>query len=440
MEATATCKKELLIEIPPDVVARETDSVAREYAKVARIPGFRPGHAPQTLVRRRYKDEIKSDVVQALVPKFFENAIKEQKLEVAGHPLFENLKFEEAQPLTVKAVFEIYPEIELKEYKGLEVEEESPQVTDEDVTKALDDLRERSATFEVVEDRAAQADDYVMARYEGRDASDPKTVLVPWREGMVHLRGPRTVREFSENLSGAKPGETRRFEIAYSGDDPQDALRGKTIRYQVEVQGIKRKVVPPADDEFAKSVSDFSTLDELKGDLREGLEKRREREVKNATRQKLTEKLIESYDFPVPEIMVEARVERKLRSALGQLVRQGIDPRTAQVDWRKIREEMRPEAEKEVRGALVLRKIAEAEGIEVSEEEIDESIREAAEMERETPAVLKSRLTEQGEIDTLKGSRRNQKALEFIYQNAKITQKTGDKAPSAEAEPEAASS
>lgn len=423
MEAT-TCKKEMVIEIPFDVVQREADSVAGQFAKRARIPGFRPGHAPTSIVRRHFRDDIRSEVAQTLIPRFFETKVKDQKWEIVGQPRFEDLKFEEDQPLTCKATFEIYPDFELKDYKGLEVEETPATVADADVDKAVDDLRESAATFEVVTDRSAADDDHVTVSYRGQDAASPSSPPSEAKEAVIHVGGKQTVEAFTENLRGAKTGEVKEFPVSYAADYPQKQLAGKTYSYRVEVQSIKKKVVPPADDELAKSVSEFSTLEELRAKLRQDLTENAKRQTEIATKQKLAEKLLEAHGFPVPELLVEAQMDRKIERTLGQLLAQGIDPRETQVDWRKVREETRPEAEKEVRVALVLNRVADAEKIELTEEEVDDVIREMAKERHITAAELKTRLTRDGKLDTLKYTRRNQKALDFIYRNAKINQKS----------------
>lgn len=419
-----TCKKELVIEIPVDVVRREAESVTAQYKRVARIPGFRPGHAPPTLVQRRFREDIRNEVVQTLLPRFFENVVKDQKLSVVGRPRFEELKFEDDQPLTCKATFEVYPEFELKEYKALEVEEEPATVTEADLNQALAELQQHAATFEAVPDRPASDDDYVAVSYRGRDLKDPESRPLEAREAIIHVGGKGTVAAFTENLRGSKPGEVREFEVAYPDDYPQKSLTGKTYGYRVEVQSIKRKVLPAIDDDLAKSVSELKTLEELRGKVREDLEKRRKRRIESAAMQKLLEKLLETHEFPVPQALVEAQLDRKLENVLTQLMRQGIDPRTTEIDWRKIREESRPEAEREVRGSLILEKIAETEKIDVTDEEVDEIIREMAEERHEAPAALKTRLTREGVMDRIQSSRRNQRALEFIYRNAKIIRKS----------------
>jgi trigger factor len=423
VEAT-TCKKELVIEIPLDVVQREADTVAGQFAKRARIPGFRPGHAPTSLVRRHFRDDIRGEVAQTLIPRFFQTAVKDQKWEVVGQPRFEDLKFEDDQPLTCKATFEIYPEFELQPYKELEVEEAQAEVSDADVDKAIADLREGAATFEVITDRPAADDDHLTVSYRGQDTSSPTSQPAEAKEAVIHLGGKHTVEAFTENLRGATVGEIREFPVTYAADYPQKTLAGKTFSYRVEIQSIKRKVVPPADDELAKSVSEFASLEELRTKVRQDLTENAQRQAEIGSKQKLAEKLLEAHPFPVPEVLVEVQLDRKIERTLGQLLSQGIDPRETQVDWKKVREDARPEAEKEVRVALVLGRVADAEKIDLTDEEVDDVIRDMAKDRHMTAAELKTRLTRDGKLDTLKSTRRNQKALDFIYRNAKIIRKS----------------
>jgi len=419
-----TCKRELVIEIPVDAVRQESESVTAQYRRKAKIPGFRPGHAPSSLVRQHHREDIRSQVVQSLVPKFFDNLVKEQKLTVVGEPRFEDLKLEDEQPLTCRVTFEVLPEIELGDYKGLETEEDPATVSDADVDQALEELRQRAATYEVVEDRAAGDDDYVLVSYQGRDVQNPGSRPLEARDAVVHLGGKGTVAAFTENLRGARAGEVREFDATYREDYPQKSLAGKTFRYHVDVQSIKKKALPAIDDELAKSVSESETLADLRAKLREDLGKRRKRQVESAAMHKLLEQLVNRGPFPVPGALVEAQLDRKIEGIVTQLVGQGIDPRTTPIDWSKLREEARPEAEKEVRGSLILGRVAEAEGIEVTDQEIDELIRDTAEQQNATPAALKTRLTREGGLDRIKSSRRNQKALEFIYRSAKIIRKS----------------
>jgi len=420
-----TCRKELLIEIPVDVVQRESDTVAAQFARSARLPGFRPGHAPPSLIRQRYREEIRNEVVQSLLPKFFKDAVEGQKLSVVGQPHFDDLKFEDDQPLTVKATFEVFPEIELKNYKGLEAEEETLSVTEAEVDKVLQDLRDGAATFEVVADRAAEDGDLLMVNYEGQARSGSRSEPIVARDAAVELAGQGILQSFTDNLRGSRAGEVREFKVDYPQDYPQKNVAGRTVSYQVEVQSIKKKIVPPMDDDLAKTVSEFATLEELRAKVRQDLEKHHQWQVVSKAKQQLIEELLKVHQFPVPAGMVEEQLNGKLESMVRQLVAQKIDPRSAGLDWNKLREDLRPAAERDVRRALLLGKIADAEKIEVTDEEVDELIRELAHEGQETPAALKTRLTREGGLAKLQSSRRSQKALDFIYQNAAVKQTMG---------------
>jgi len=418
------CKRELVIDVPADVVQREALRVASQYARVARLPGFRPGRAPSSLVRRRFKDEIKSEVVQALVPKFFKTSLDDRRWVVVGEPEFQDLKFPDEQPdqpLTVKATFEIYPEFELKEYRGLELEEKPATVSEAEVDEALEAAREEAAITEVVTDRPAQDGDYVGVDYQGHDSKEPDKVLVERHETQVLLGGQGTLPAFTENLRGTNAGDVRTFEVTYPEGFAGRRLAGKTVIYRVQVESIKSKVLPPLDDELAKSVSDLSTLEELRAKVRKDLEevheRRREREAKRA----LLDKLVEAHQFPVPEVLVDEQVRRRIETFASELARQGLEP---DIDWRKLSEESRPDAEKDVRGKLILEKIAERENIEVTDAEVDETIRELAESQHETPAALKTRLTGSGGLARIESTRRTQKALDFVYRNAQVIRKS----------------
>jgi len=419
-----TCKKELVIEIPPDIVKQEAEAVTAQYRRVARIPGFRPGHAPASLIRQRFQEDIRNEVVQTLLPKYFENAIKEQKMSIIGQPHFADLKFEEDSPLTCTAKFEILPEFELKDYKGLEVEAGPAEVAEADVTQALEELQQRASTFEPLEDHPAQDGDYVTVNYRGVDGGDPESKPLEASDAMVHLAGEGTVPAFTENLRGAKAGDVREFEVSYPEDYTTPTLAGKKLSYRVEVQAVRKKVVPALDDEFAKSVSELKSMDELKAEISENLAARKKYESEAAAKRSLVDQLVSAHSFPVPDTLVDAQVDARLERFLSQLLSQGVDPRTVGIDWQKLREDGRPEAEKDVRGSLVLEKVAEAESIEVTGEEVDALIRDLAGERHEAPAVVKTRLTQDGELPRIERRLRNQKALDLIYHSAKIKPKS----------------
>ena len=415
-----SCRKELLIEIPLEAVQKEWESVTDQLARSARVPGFRPGRVPRDVVRRRYQQEIQGEVAQNLLPRYVRRTVEEQKLEVVGKPQFEDLKLQENQPITFKVILDVLPAVELKEYKGLEVTQEEPQVTPEDVDSTLNDLRSSAAVYEPVTDRAAAEGDYVSVSYQGWDTALPKSKPREVKNAMVHLGGSGTVQGFNEHLAGARAGDVRDFQVTYKADFPQKWAAGKTIRYRVEVLSIKTKVLPALDDELAKTISEFGTLEELKDQLRKRLQEQKQREAGAQARAGLVDQLVAMHDFPIPEVLLEERMDRKVQNAVRQLISQGIDPTGMGIDWRQMREGMREQAVRDVKAAFILEKIAAAEKLEVTEEELDQLIREMAQSEHEAPASLKTRLTRDGGLDNLRVSRRNQKALDFVYQNAHI--------------------
>ena len=426
---TETCKRELVIEIPAEAVRRQTETLADQYRRVARIPGFRRGKAPAVLVRQHFRETIREEILQSLVPKYFDDTVKSQKLSVIGRPRFADLKFEEDMPLTFKATFEILPEFELSKYQGLEVDEVPAEVSEAELQQAIEQLREQAAVFEPVEGRGAENGDVVTVNYEearnpvGASAVQAAGARKKYSEANILLGDPKTVPDFSKNLEGARAGEKRQFDVHYPVDYPDKGLAGKTLRYTVEVISVKRKAVPPADDELAKSVSDVQTLEELRGKLREDLTEQKKRKSEAEIKRALLDQLIDANPFPLPEVLVEAKLDEKMEKLLGQLLAQGVDPRGLNVDWQQIREDRRSEAEREARAALILEKIAQAENLAVSEEELDDWLRRSASESGETPAAMKTRLTREGRLDTLKSPRRAQKALDFIYQNASIQRK-----------------
>jgi trigger factor len=423
---SATCKRELVIEVPEDAVAREREQITAQYARVARIPGFRPGHAPRSLVSKRFREEIRSEVAQTLIPRYFEDRIREQNLVIAGEPRFQDLHFEEGEALRAKASFEVYPEIQLKEdHRGVEVEGEPLTVSEAEVDEAVERTRQQNATFEVIEDRPAGDEDYVMVGYKGLDPANSDAEAIEVREGLIQIGGRGTVTEFTENLRGSRAGDVREFEAVYPEAFPNQRLRGRRIRYRVEVQGVKRKVLPALDDELAKSVSDFSTLGEFRNEVRLDLERAKQRRLDTTLRQKLLDKIVAGYDFPVPDSLVEGQLRRRVERAVTGLASQGVDVEAAGIDWRRVGEDMRGDAERDVRGSLILDRIAETEKIEVSEESIDEAVRELAGAGHGPPAVLKTRLTREDGLARLKSNIRRQKALDLIYHSAKITQPSG---------------
>ncbi len=414
----ATCRRELELEIPAEDVQKATERVANEFARVARVPGFRPGKAPVTLIRRRFAEDIKSEVLQTLLPERIEQAVTEQKLVPVTRPHVDKVDFTENGPVKFRASFEVLPDFELGHYKDLEVEVESVQLTDEDVEKALHELRERAATFVPVEGRAITDGDFAQLKLLGTPIGGGEPLQA--ENVLCHIGAEETIDAFNENLRGAQLGEHRRFEVRYPDDYPDPKLAGKAFQYAIEVTGIKTKQLPELNDEFAKDVSDAQTLDELRAKLRQNLEAARDERQKEQARDRALSQLVSAHDFPLPEALIEQQMDVRLERAVRSLAAQGVDPRAVNIDWVALRRRQRERAIEDVKAELLLDRVATAENLEVTGEELDSQIAALAQRSGESAAAVRARLTKQGALDRMKSKLRSEKTLAWLCRNTRI--------------------
>jgi len=419
-EATATCRRQLDLEIPGPEVEKTTERVARDLAKVARVPGFRPGKAPVSLIRRRFAEELKGEVLEKLVPEYLEKAVAEQKFSIVTRPQLDQVDWVEGGGVKFRASFEVLPEFELGSYKDLAIELPAMDIVEADVDKAIEQMRERAATYAPIEDRPAQDGDYAVLSVLGIPAGEAASPIKA-DDVMCHLGGDETVAAFTENLRGAKPGDEKKFEATYPEDFPDARLKGKKIDYTVHVTALKEKKLPALDDAFAKDVSQAGTLDELRSQLREQMEKARDRRRSELIRDKIIGALVAAHDFPVPEAMVEQQMDGRLRNLVRMLVNQGTDPRGVNVDWAALRARQRQPAVDDVKSEILLDRVATAEKIEVSDEDLEKELAHAGEHSGESAQALRARLTKEGTLDTMKSKLRNEKTLQWLQSSSKIT-------------------
>jgi trigger factor len=329
----------------------------------------------------------------------------------------DHVDFSESGPLKFRAVFEVIPEFELGEYKELEIEIESMDISEDDVTKALEAMRQRAAAFVPIEDRVIQDGDFAVLKLIGTcEGAEP----VQAENVLCHVGAEETMDAFNQHLRGAQPGEHKRFDVAYPADYPDPKLAGKTYHYAVEVLGIKEKKLPELNDEFAKDVSDAATLEELRGRVRQNLEAERDHRQREVAENKLVETLVARHDFPVPEALVENQMDARLERVVRQLAAQGVDPRAVNVDWVSMRRRQRERAVADVKAEILLDRIATAENIEVSDEELDKEVEALAQRSGETPQALRARLTKQHALDRMKSKLRSDKTLDWLYQSARV--------------------
>ena len=416
--AEATCRRELELEIPAEDVSKATERVAKEIARVARVPGFRPGKAPVSLIKRRFADDIKGEVLQSLVPEKVEKAVAEQKLNPVSQPQVDKLDFNEGQPLKFRAVFEVLPEFDLGKYKGLDIEMPAMEVADADVNKALEETRERAAAFAPVEGRAVENGDFVQLKLAGvpDGGGDP----VQADSVMCHVGAEETMQPFNENLLGAKVGEHKAFDVDYPSDYPDAKLAGKKFHYDADVTAIKVKKLPELNDDFAKDVSDATTLDELRTKIRESLEHEREHRRKDLQREKIIFELVKAHDFPVPESLVEHQKDVRLERVVRSLAQQGVDPRAVNLDWVSLRQRQEDRAKEDVKAELIIDRIASTENIDVTDEDMQHELEHLGGHSGESVEAIRARLTKQGALDRMKAKLRSDKTLDWLAQNANV--------------------
>jgi trigger factor len=416
--ADASCRRELELEIPAEEVAKAAEKVAKEFARVARVPGFRPGKAPISLIKKRFAEDIKGEVLQTLVPERVEKAVSEQNLTPVSQPQVDKLEFSEGQPVKFRASFEVLPEITLGNYKNLEIELPEMTITDEDVTKTLAEMGERAATFAPVEGRTVENGDYVQVKLLGTPEGGGEPLQA--ESVLCHVGAEETMEPFNENLRGAKIGEHKDFDVAYPKDYPDAKLAGKTFRYAVDILGIKTKKLPELNDEFAKDVSDAGSLEELRKKIQDSLEHERDHRQKEVQREKILAEVVKLHDFPVPESLVEHQMDVRLERVVRSLAQQGVDPRAVNVDWVTLRRRQEDRAKDDVKAELVIDRIATEEKIDVSEDELEKELGHMGSHSGESAEAIRARLTKQGALDRMKAKLRSDKTIDWLAQNARV--------------------
>ena len=421
----ATCRRELELEIPAETVQKAVERVAREFARVARVPGFRPGKAPVTLIRRRFADDIKSEVLQSLVPEQLKRAVTENKMVPVTRPQIDKVDFTESGPVKFRATFEVLPEFDLGQYKDLEVEIDDFKIGDAEIDKAIEELRDRAATFVPAEARPIADGDYAQLKLKGVPAGGGETIEAD--SVLCHVGGEETMDAFNEHLRGASTGDRKNFDVTYPADYPDPKLQGKTYSYAVEVLGIKEKKHPELTDEFAKDVGQGQTVEELRAKVRENLEAARAHRQNDQTREKLLAQLIQGHDFPVPQALVEHQMDSRLERTVRSLAAQGVDPRAVNVDWVALRSRQKDRSIEDVKAELLLDRIATAENIDMTEEDLEKEIAAIAQRSGESATAVRANLTRQGALDRMKSKLRSEKTLDWLCRNSRTRTKIEEK-------------
>jgi len=411
-------QKTITIEIPSDIVDAEIARVAKGYSREVKLPGFRPGKVPLEVVKKRFKDEILGEAAEAIVNKVVFDELDGRGLKPLAPPRVEEVKLEEGQPMSFKAVFETLPLVELPDWKGLRVTARGPKVADEDVLKEIDRMREEAARYDAVEEeRQTHSGDFVLldlvwSPLDGGKGGRDENALIEIGNAGNH-------KDMNAGLEGLRVGETKAIEVAW-GEDAAPAIAGKTVRYTVTLKGIKKKVVPERDDEFAKDLGEFDSLAALEAKVRQQLEAAEERRADREVKAGLVESLVAKTGFEVPEALVERHMSARTESLARGLAYQGIDPRKLAVDWKQYRESTREDSVKAARADILLDEIARREGIEVRDAEIDAELTRISERSGRSREQVRAQMAKEGDLSALAARIREEKTLDLLKSNASI--------------------
>jgi len=417
VEEIEGCKRRLAVEAPAEVVQQEWERAYGRVQKQARLPGFRKGHVPRSLVKVHFADDVRREVAEHLIPDVWRKAISEARIEPVNEPDLQEVKLEEGAPLSFVAVVEVKPTIALGEYKGVEVEHAPKPVTSQDVDAALEHMREQQAQFRAV-DRAAAPGDLLVIDYtltlEGREPSS--------QTGYEFVVGGQAVLpEIDQAVGGMRAGEEREAPFRFADDHRREELRGKSGVAAVKVIEVKEKVLPALDDDLAKSLGEFETLAALRAEVLRQLETRREHDDTRELQDKIVDAVIERHAFIVPDALVMRQVAHQIEHAREGLRRQGIDPDRMPWDYGKMIAELRPGAEKSVRRALLLEAIAEREGLAPAEADVDAEVEKIAGASQRPAPAIRRMMEKSGDLDALRHGLRDRMTLDVLVKNAKIT-------------------
>jgi trigger factor len=412
------CTRELVLDIPADDVSKAYRTVIGNYKKYAKIPGFRAGKVPETVIRSRFADGIRKDVIDGLLPERFNKAVIDLGIKPVGEPRVEELTIEDGKPLHVKAIFEYVPEFSIDGYQKVIVEKPPVDITEEEYQRELEQLRDSRSTIEPVEeDRVLVDGDWAQITYKGIIADEPEAAPVAGEDTLVEVGGKDTVEAFTTALRGAKPGQELKAEIIYPADYAEPKLAGKTVAYDVEVKAIKKRTVPELSDDFAKELGHYENLAELETRVREHLAARKRRSVESATKDRLLAALAGQYPFAVPESLVQQQIDTRLERGLRALAAQGMNTeQMRKLDFGRLREAQREGAVAEVKTNILLDRIAADENISISDEELDRELQLAALQSGEPLDVLRTRLKSDGGLERIKEQLRREKTASALYE------------------------
>ena len=412
------CRKNLKVEVSTEDLEKELEKIAREYTRTVKVPGFRPGKTPVGIIRRRFEKEIQDDASQRIMDRAWNEAIDANNLKPLERPEIKELENKPGDALKFTLSFEELPALEVKDYKGVEIKQNPAEVKEEDVTHAIDRVREQYSQDVPVEGEARDGH-YVLIDVEGLAEGES----TPFRdEGVTLIVGhSQTAPDFSTNLRGAKADDALSFEVNYPDDYQNKKIAGKKVTYSVLVKEVKERQLPELNDDFVKDVGHFDNVEAFREKMRSDLVTQAGNIAEKKAREELLDAIIKNQPVDVPECLVREELSAYTNRLINNLAYQGIDfKHTAGFDWKKIYDEQRPHAEQSIRRMIFLDAIARQENLEVSEEDISGELEKLAIQSHKSVEAWRAELEKGNRMDELKQGLLQDKALDFIYRNANI--------------------
>ena len=413
------CKHSLEISIPVPEVESETNRVVGDVMKRAKLPGFRPGKVPPGLIRKQFAGEIRQKVLEALVPRFLQKQIEAENLNFVGNAEYSDVHFHEGEPLRFKATFEVVPAIELGQYTDIEVPYQDPVVSDEDVAKRIDEIRDQKAEYVNLDPRPVENGDFAVVSLETIAGVEGEPVKTD--EMQIEIGGNDTLEGFTTNLMGMTPGEEKDFEVVYPKDYGSDRLAGRTVTFHATLKSLRRKELPELNDEFAQDLGDYRTVDELRDAVRKSIFAQRQYEAQEQAKNLIIDKLVDAHDFPVPQVFVDRQIKSRVEQMVRTMAGQGVDPAALKLDWSKVRETQQDKAIREVKASLLLGKISEREAIHATRDEVDKEVERAARQQRKPVAAVHMEYEKDGTLGRIASHIQTSKTLNFLFEHARKT-------------------
>ncbi|HEV3331980.1 MAG TPA: trigger factor [Bryobacteraceae bacterium] len=413
------CKHSLEVSIPVDEVETETSRAVANVQKRAKLPGFRPGKAPASLINQQFAGEIRQQVLESLIPKHLQKQFEAENLNVVGTPDITDVHFHKGEPLRFKAEFEVVPQIELQDYQGVEVPYHDPEVTDDDIAKRVAEIQEQKAQYVNIDPRPLADGDHAVVALESVEGVEGEPVKQD--EMVLEIGGTDTFEAFTENLRGLTPGDEKEFEVTYPEDYGSARLAGKNVRFHATVKGIRRKELPELNDEFAQDLGDYRNIDELREAVRKALFAQRQHDAQQEAKNKIIEKLVDAHEFPVPETYVDRQIKNRVEQTLRTMAADGMDPRSLKLDWEKVKESQRDKAIREVKASMLLSRIAERESIAAMRDEVDKEVEKIARQQREPVAAVQMRFEKDGTMNRIASHIQTEKTLNYLFEHARKT-------------------